>query len=841
MPDKFEDNIVLPVGNMLSVSFTYDEAEDWFDRFESLLAARQLDDVVKNSSITGVKDAKVKFALHCNVEYREFKAIFKKAQHSSEIWAALRSRWARNTIANKFAVFEELFSFSKLAGETLDAFLTRGMNLYIELEAVKAMQEELFVYKVLQILNSDPKYTTWVQIVKTRNDLPKFIDLATEVRQQFADDLIKELTEPAHVEGAMHVNGTAPTCEYCGYRFHNKQDCRFFKSDSAQGNLKPPGWYKQHHKQRRNSKRQIRPQQKYESRHVYAGALVTTAGFNVSTSMQHGMILDSGATHHMVNDEVLLIGAQQADIKVKIADDSILSCTKTGSVEIQNHEGALVKLNNVLYMPDLSCNLLSVSKAQDAGYLVTFDSKGAKIERNGSTLLRARRNGGLYEIIGKPQPQMTPVYDALAGTGSALKSKTPRLGVLWHRRLGHLGYSSLQKMAKKGIVHGLPSADVFENPPVCWSCSSGKMTKKPFPSSPSRSTKPLELLHLDIAGPLRIQSAGGCRYFVTLLDDYSKHKAVKALKFKSEAPDFIKGTILHWERATGHKAVAIRHDRAKEFMSKDMSDWYHSHGIQMQPTSGYSPQENGAAERLNRTLWECALSMLADSGLSMMWWAEAVIHAAHLRNVTNSTGGLTPIELMTGKKPDVSTLRVFGSPCSVQVPIRHKQQFKDEPGVLLGFDLPNLEAYRVLTKRRQVVVRRTVTVNEFFEPHADRMMHEGMPYDDDDADDKNEAADPPQIQRPSQTPSPPTQETSAADTSVQETSPPTQETSAADNTLQPPSSPTNETPPASPLQGELLASPNRRSGRENKGCPPVRYAPEALQAFRLLGDATCPG
>jgi hypothetical protein len=130
----------------------------------------------------------------------------------------------------------------------------------------------------------------------------------------------------------------------------------------------------------------------------------------------------------------------------------------------------------------------------------------------------------------------------------------------------------------------------------------------------------------------------------------------------------------------------------------------------MQPPSGYSPQENGAGERLNQTLWETILTMLADSGLPKKWWAEGVVHAARIHNVTNATSGPTPWEQMKGEEPDLSTLKVFGAPCMVKVPDprRHKLDPNAQPRRLLGFDLPNTKAYKVLTSRNVVVKSREV-------------------------------------------------------------------------------------------------------------------------------------
>jgi transposase InsO family protein len=107
----------------------------------------------------------------------------------------------------------------------------------------------------------------------------------------------------------------------------------------------------------------------------------------------------------------------------------------------------------------------------------------------------------------------------------------------------------------------------------------------------------MEQIYTDIAGPMQVTSAGGARYFVTVLDEYTQYTAVKPIAKKSEAADFIKHIIMHWEGVTGHSTLAVRNDEGKEYMPDSLKQWYEDLGIQMQPTSGYSPK-NGAAERL---------------------------------------------------------------------------------------------------------------------------------------------------------------------------------------------------------------------------------------------------
>jgi transposase InsO family protein len=256
------------------------------------------------------------------------------------------------------------------------------------------------------------------------------------------------------------------------------------------------------------------------------------------------------------------------------------------------------------------------------------------------------------------------------------------ISLIWHRRLGHIGNTSLLKMAANNRAFGLlPTATMSPNT-LCWARASGKAVRQPFPTSGHISTKPLQLLHTDIAGPMPTASARGAKYFVTVLDDFSKFKAVKPIAKRNDAPSFIKEVILNWASQTNHKTAAIRHDRAKEYMEEELTDWFESRGIELQPTTSYSPQENGDAERLNWTLWETTLAMLADSGLPDKWWAEALSHACHLRNVCLSAGGLTLWELLKGGLPDLRTLRVFGAPCMVKVPDerRNKLQHKTQPG-----------------------------------------------------------------------------------------------------------------------------------------------------------------
>jgi transposase InsO family protein len=415
------------------------------------------------------------------------------------------------------------------------------------------------------------------------------------------------------------------------------------------------------------------------------------------------------------------------------------------------------------------------------------------------------------------------------------------ISLIWHHRLGYIGNTSLLKMAANNRAFGLPPTATISPNTLCWACASGKAVRQPFPTSGHISTKPLQLLHTDIAGPMPTASAGGARYFVTVLDDFSKFKAVKPIAKRNDAPSFIKEVILNWESQTNHKTAAIRHDRAKEYMAEELTDWYKSRGIEMQPTTGYSPQKNGAAERLNRTLWETTLAMLADSGLPDKWWAEALSHACHLRNVCSSTGGPTPWELLKGELPDLRTLRVFGAPCMVKVPDqrRNKLQHKTQPGRLLGFDLPNVKSYRVLTASG-IIRSRDITVDEEFTSHADV----GMSNFDDEIGIAPAVVHP---VAPTICIEPKTSTSTATAASPTTSTPPAPAIASATEDLvaptdapssNPPVSTAAPRPPYDPTAGENdspQTAAHHRSSRDTKGVPPARFIPgTAKTVFRLI-------
>lgn len=148
---------------------------------------------------------------------------------------------------------------------------------------------------------------------------------------------------------------------------------------------------------------------------------------------------------------------------------------------------------------------------------------------------------------------------------------------------------------------------------MCEVCIKGKQTRKPFPES--QTTEVLELVHTDVCGPMRVNSLSGSQYFATFINDKSRWCEIHFLKKKSEVAEKFKEYKSMVEKRTGRKIKAVQSDNGTEYSSHYLEDFLKQESIKHELTVEYTPQQNGVAERKNRTLVEMARCMLIQSGL----------------------------------------------------------------------------------------------------------------------------------------------------------------------------------------------------------------------------------
>ncbi|GJV48912.1 putative ribonuclease H-like domain-containing protein [Tanacetum coccineum] len=275
-------------------------------------------------------------------------------------------------------------------------------------------------------------------------------------------------------------------------------------------------------------------------------------------------------------------------------------------------------------------NLFSVSQMCDKKNKVLFTdseclvlSPEFKLPDANQVLLRIPRQNNMYSF------NLENIVPS-GGLACLIAKATIDESNKWHRRLGHVNFKNLNKLVKGNLVRGLPSK-IFQNDHTCVACQKGKQHKASCKAkSVSSISQPLQLLHMDLFGPTSVRSLNHKTYCLVITDDFSRFSWVFFLRTKDETSGILKDFIRQIENQLNQKVKTIRCDNGTEFKNRDFIEFCGSKGIKREYSNARTPQQNGVAERKNRTLIEAARTMLADSFLPNTFWAEAVSTACYV-------------------------------------------------------------------------------------------------------------------------------------------------------------------------------------------------------------------
>ncbi|GJY28906.1 putative ribonuclease H-like domain-containing protein [Tanacetum coccineum] len=366
------------------------------------------------------------------------------------------------------------------------------------------------------------------------------------------------------------------------------------------------------------------------------------------------------------------------------------------------------KLNfeDVYFVKELQFNLFSVSQMCDKKNSFLFTdtacfvlSPDFKLPDESQVLLKVPRKNNMCSVDMKnivPKENLTCLVAKVTLDES----------VLWHRRLGHINFKTINKLVKDNLVRGLP-AKHFENDQTCVACLKGKQHKASCKSKIQNSiTQPLFMLHMDLFGPTFVSSLMNKKYCLVVTDDYSRFTWVFFLASKDETSGILKNFITEIENLVDKKVKIIRCDNGTEFKNRVMNEFCEKKGIKREFSVARTPQQNGVAERRNRTLIEAARTMLADSKLPTTFWAEAVNTACYVQNrvIIVKPHNKTPYELFRGRTPALSFMRPFGCHVTILNTLDHLGKFdgKSDDGFFVGYSLTS-KAFRVYNIRTRKV------------------------------------------------------------------------------------------------------------------------------------------
>ncbi|KAI3771062.1 hypothetical protein L6452_02215 [Arctium lappa] len=410
----------------------------------------------------------------------------------------------------------------------------------------------------------------------------------------------------------------------------------------------------------------------------------------------HVWIIDSGASRHMTAHKHLLFDYVD-HYAGTVSFGNVMKGYVRGYGSIKN---SLITISKVLYVEGLAYNLFSISQFAEKKCKIEFDADFCYIkDQSGAELIKAGRMGLLYSVHFPTLKASKPV---------CLISKTStEESWLWHRRLSHQHFRDLNKLRTQQLVTRLPELKI-EQDILCSACAKGKMKRSSHKLKMlSNCNKCLELIHMDLCGPMRTQSINGKKYILVMVDEFSRYTWLEFLRQKSEAPDLIIKFIKKIQVLMQSPVKQLRSDNGTEFKNATLQTFLESVGISHNFSAVMTPQQNGVVERKNRTLVEAARTMLAYSELPMFLWAEAVATACFTQNRTfiNKRFNKTSYELINGRKPNVKFLRVFGCRCYVLNDRENLSKFqpKADEGIFIGYSLQS-NAYRVYNTRTKTVI-----------------------------------------------------------------------------------------------------------------------------------------
>ncbi|KAJ9563152.1 hypothetical protein OSB04_008312 [Centaurea solstitialis] len=376
--------------------------------------------------------------------------------------------------------------------------------------------------------------------------------------------------------------------------------------------------------------------------------------------------VDSGCSRHMTGIMSLLEDFKKFEGGHVAFGDNPTGGKISGKGKVSKGK---MTFDDVYYVEQLRYNLLSVSQVCDKKFGVFFTdteclilASGFKIDES-QVMLRTPRKDNVYCLDIEDASSLSSL-NCLFSKASVSESS------LWHRRMCRMNFKNMNLLVKNNLVRGLPAKE-FSCDDHCVACLKGKKS-----------------------------------YCLVIVHDYSRFTWVYFLRTKDETSGLIKPFVTRVENKTNLRVKVIRSDNGTEFKNADLNSFCEEKGIERQYSAPRTPQQNGVAERRNRTLIEVARTMLADSKLPITFWAEAVNTACYVQNrvLVVKSKGKTPYELFEKKKPYIGFLQPFGCPCTILDTKTHLGKFesKSDDGFFVGYSSQS-KALRVFNSSTRII------------------------------------------------------------------------------------------------------------------------------------------
>ncbi|KAH9648891.1 hypothetical protein KPL70_025781 [Citrus sinensis] len=554
----------------------------------------------------------------------------------------LESLYMKKSLANRLYIKKRMFTLKMTEGSSLDKHIDEFNQVCDTLATIdEALDDE---GKALLLVSSLPgSYKNFVDALMYGRQALSLDEvksaLNTKELQEKRQNLDQETGEGLTAKGQHYKNqkkkqGKAKDknktlkCFQCHKEGHFKKDC-------------PERKNKQYKEQRsENGDAAVVEKEGYES-----------AGVLIASDVDHEgkWVLDSGCSFHMCPFKHHFSEYQEYDGgRVMMGNNAICRVIGIGVIKLKLHDNSILELKQVRHVPDLKRNLISLGMLDKIGCVVKVQQGIISVVKGSLVLLKGIRKNGLYVLEGTTVTRMVSV------SSSSSVDKTR----LWHLRLGHMSLRGLKKLSKQGLL----GSDTIGEMVFCEDCVLGKSTRTSFKSSVHTTRSILDYIHSDLWGPAQVVSLGGARYFLSIIDDFSRIVWIYVLKSKEQVFEKFKNWKVLVEKQTGKTVKKLRTDNGLEFYNQVFDEFCAKEGIARHKTVRMTPQQNGLVERMNRTLMDKVRCMMIQAKLPKNLWAEILNTACYLVNLSPSTAieFKTPFELWYGKQASYKDLKVFG-------------------------------------------------------------------------------------------------------------------------------------------------------------------------------------
>jgi hypothetical protein len=398
-----------------------------------------------------------------------------------------------------------------------------------------------------------------------------------------------------------------------------------------------------------------------------------TTEYALVTNSDGSWAVDSGATRHYsgFTGDFTTLKRWATPRTVRTADGSIFEALGSGNIELRTTYGSYI-LRDAWYTPQFSCRLVSTAILNDDGIVVTLENRNVRATSGPNIVFTGSGRQGLYYINLRTDSALA-MTSTVSSTdiGSGILPITQSLRELWHNRLGHVSYKTLEKMPEhaEGIsFRKITSAEQATGEIACESCLAGCMKESFSKKTDSRAKGKLVRLHCDISG-IQVESIRGYRYYLLVTDDATRCTWIRYLKGKSaqDCVPVFKQLVSELEHEASCKIIYVRADNGKGEFGAEFQSYLAEKHITLEPSPAFKHSLNGVVERAMGVVKKIARSILYRATLSERLWCYATEHAVYLKNRLltaalpwGDSEAHTPLQAFTDRKPNLGVLRVWG-------------------------------------------------------------------------------------------------------------------------------------------------------------------------------------